>query len=192
MPPGRSRVTSRARSRPSSPGRRHRTAPRCRSLNRPEWSRSRCPMPRLRREGCWMGSRPGGWWRGPRLRRRGPMTFRPRRRIDRDRGSATVYALALVAGLVVFSVLALGFAGFAVTKHRAAAAADLAALAGAAGPAEGCALAESTASRNGARLTSCVVDGPYVTVSVEVSAPEVFGFSPRVPARARAGPVGPS
>ncbi|EPD56397.1 helicase/secretion neighborhood TadE-like protein [Streptomyces sp. HGB0020] len=115
------------------------------------------------------------WWRGSR---------------GGDRGSATVWSVGAIAVLcVVFGVvLALGQA--VAIRHRAAGAADLAALAAADHWADGrraaCARAERLARAQGSRLVRCVVVG-------EIS--DVTAASGRGPfaaeVRARAGPAGP-
>lgn len=106
-----------------------------------------------------------------------------------QRGSATVHVLSMVVLLTAMALGATGFAGLATAKHRAAAAADLAALAAAAAPAEGCALAAATARRNGGRLTRCRREGSDVTVTVVVAARAPFGLRPTLTASARAGPA---
>lgn len=105
----------------------------------------------------------------------------------RDRGSATVWAVVVATVLVaVFGgVLLLGQA--VVSRHRAAAAADLAALAAAAswahGPEAACATAIRVAVAQGARVTGCVVTGEVA----EVTARAPTGpFGPEL--RSRAGP----
>ncbi len=81
-----------------------------------------------------------------------------------DEGAGTVLALGLVALLAVLVLAVAGVGTAVVARHRAAAAADLAALAGAdrtAGRAPGapCPAAAVVARRNGAALVSCVVAG---------------------------------
>ncbi|MFI6661961.1 Rv3654c family TadE-like protein [Streptomyces sp. NPDC050523] len=108
-----------------------------------------------------------------------------------DRGSATVWSVGAVAVLcVVFGVvLALGQA--VVVRHRAAGAADLAALAAADHWADGgraaCDRAGRLARAQSSRLVRCVVVG-------EIS--DVTAASGRGPfaaeVRARAGPAGPA
>lgn len=107
-----------------------------------------------------------------------------------DRGSATVWAVGAVAVLcVVFgSVLAVGQAF--VIRHRAAGAADLAALAAADHWADGtgpaCAVAGRVARAQGARLLRCVIEGD----TSDVTAASGRGpFTAEV--RSRAGPAGP-
>lgn len=110
-----------------------------------------------------------------------------------DRGAASVWVLAV--GLVL---VAAGLAGAAVgaarvARHQAWAAADLAALAGAAraieGPAGACPRAASFAVANGARLLSCTVDGLDVLVTVQVQVAPLPGLTRSALGRARAGPV---
>ena len=103
-------------------------------------------------------------------------------------GSATIYVLSLVVLLLAGTVGVAGFAGLATTKHRATTAADLAALAAASTPADGCSAATETAEHNGARLTSCRREGHDVTVTVAIVARAPFGLRPTVTAMARAGP----
>ncbi|GAA2925720.1 hypothetical protein GCM10010524_63320 [Streptomyces mexicanus] len=104
-----------------------------------------------------------------------------------DRGSATVWSVGAIALLcVVFGIgLALGQA--VVVRHRAAGAADLAALAAADHWAEGrvaaCAHADRVARAQGARLVRCALTG---TVSDVSAAMEGGPLSAQV--RARAGP----
>ncbi|WP_347813625.1 Rv3654c family TadE-like protein [Actinomadura sp. 6K520] len=80
-------------------------------------------------------------------------------------------------------------------RHRADAAADLAALAGAARVAEGaggaCASAERIAVESGARSARCQAQGDVVEVSVTVDVVVPMGIGVvKVLSRARAGPVG--
>jgi secretion/DNA translocation related TadE-like protein len=118
------------------------------------------------------------------------------RRLSGERGSATVWVLAL-AGLLA----ALGAAGVLVGvavagRHRAAAAADFAALAGAGravtGDPAACTAAAEVAARNGARLESCALL-PGAVVDVRVRVPVRLGPLGVLDARgrARAGPAPP-
>ncbi|MGY1710101.1 Rv3654c family TadE-like protein [Geodermatophilus sp. SYSU D00758] len=113
-----------------------------------------------------------------------------------ERGSATVWVVAL-AGVLAALTLALVLVGAAATaRHRAGAAADLAALAAAVRAVRGdpgaCAAATAVAGANGARMRSCTVtDDAVVDVAVEVAVRlGPLGVRPAV-ARARAGPVPP-
>ncbi|MCY0926931.1 flp pilus-assembly TadE/G-like family protein [Streptomyces sp. H27-H1] len=105
----------------------------------------------------------------------------------RDRGSATVWGVVVATVLVaVFGgVLLLGQA--VVSRHRAAAAADLAALAAAAswshGPEAACATAVRVAVAQGALITECVVTGEVAEVTARAPAGP---FGPKL--RSRAGP----
>lgn len=111
-----------------------------------------------------------------------------------ERGSATLVAIAMV-GVLLF--LAAGYAtvaGIVEAHRRAQAAADLAALAGAAGLQRGddpCATAARVARANTARLARCEQQGREVLVEVETTGPSALGrlFEPQ--GRARAGPWTP-
>lgn len=139
-----------------------------------------------------MEARPGGVRR---LGRVAAAVLRAVRRADRradrsDRGSATVWSVAVIAVLCVVSgaVLALGQA--VVVRHRAAGGADLAALAAADHWAKGgtaaCARAERVARAQSARLVRCQVTGRVSDVTA------VSGRGPfEARVRARAGPAGP-
>ncbi|MFJ6905345.1 Rv3654c family TadE-like protein [Streptomyces griseoluteus] len=113
------------------------------------------------------------------------------RRREGDRGSATVWSLGVIALLcVVFGAVA-GLGHAVVVRHRAAGAADLAALAAADHWAEGaeaaCAAGRRVASAQGARLVRCAIVGE----TSDVSAGSGHGpFAAEV--RARAGPPDPS
>jgi secretion/DNA translocation related TadE-like protein len=80
-----------------------------------------------------------------------------------------------------------------VAAHRSAqSAADLAALAGARGLAEGrdgCASAAQIAVANGSRLTGCRVTGQVVSVRVEFPGPHWLGQAADLGASSRAGPA---
>jgi secretion/DNA translocation related TadE-like protein len=116
-----------------------------------------------------------------------------------DRGSATVWVV--LACLVTWSVttVALSIGGVVVARHRAASAADLAALAGARTLASGdvfgdpCAEAQRVAAAARARLVACdrMADGSLQVVA-EVALPRLLARWPDLPparARARAGGV---
>ncbi len=112
----------------------------------------------------------------------------------RDLGSGTVLALALVAAA---GLLALGIAGVGravVVRHRAQAAADLAALAAATGwPSADCPRAALTARANGVVLVRCTPSGDG-SVRIAVQSPVVVLPDPvgpvTVTSDARAGPGG--
>jgi secretion/DNA translocation related TadE-like protein len=115
--------------------------------------------------------------------------------VCRDRGSVTIWAAAL-AGLVWLGASAAVLYGTAVSgRHRAEAAADLAALAAAVhvpdGAASACAVGARIAVDNGGSLSSCEVVGDEVEVVVSRRL-RVGGLGAfAAVARARAGPVEP-
>ncbi|MFD4195357.1 Rv3654c family TadE-like protein [Amycolatopsis thermoflava] len=128
----------------------------------------------------------------------GPLAVRPLTRLPagpapvrdphrRDRGAATVWAACAIAGLVVVAGLLWGLGSAAIARHRAAGAADLAALAAAGQAAEGsdvaCGQALWVAERMGARVVSCRFEGWDALVEVVVDT----GLGPAA-GRARAGP----
>jgi secretion/DNA translocation related TadE-like protein len=115
-----------------------------------------------------------------------------RRASDRERGAATVLAVALL-GVLLLVGSALGVVGAVLAAHRTAqAAADLAALAGAGAAgrsADACGAAAATATANGARLTGCVVEGRDVRVTVAIEGPSWRGIDTgELLAESRAGP----
>ncbi|MFI0238182.1 Rv3654c family TadE-like protein [Streptomyces sp. NPDC016845] len=113
-----------------------------------------------------------------------------RGRARSDRGSATVWvAMALAAIGIVFGGL-LTMSRAVEARHRAGAAADLAALAAADHWMEGgpvaCALAKKVARAQDARVTRCAVHGQISDVTA------MSGTGPlEARARSRAGPAGP-
>ena len=116
-----------------------------------------------------------------------------RRSLREDRGSGTLWmaAVAVILSLMASTVVLLGLAQTA--RHKANAAADLAALAAAQvlldGTGSACDEAVQNASANGARLTGCSVDGEIVSVSVSVGVRlGRFGIG-HAEASARAGPI---
>ncbi|WP_017590143.1 Rv3654c family TadE-like protein [Nocardiopsis ganjiahuensis] len=107
-----------------------------------------------------------------------------------DGGSATVWWISLCLALWFLTYAVLLTAAARLDRDRAATAADLAALAAAARAHEGagaaCAVAERTASANGAALDTCDLNG--LTVTVRVSLP-ASALPHEVGARSRAGPA---
>lgn len=86
-----------------------------------------------------------------------------------ERGSATVRALTVAVLLVVVAVAVLQIVLVIGLRQRAAAAADLAALAASRASVEGedpCAAADAVARRNGGRLRDCRMDADVATVRV--------------------------
>ena len=111
-----------------------------------------------------------------------------------EEGSGTLLALAIIAALLVLTVVIAGFIGVVSANRRASAAADLSALAAAdayRGLTEGdpCAVAANLAERHGAHLESCTFPDRPETVEVTVAVPVAGPMGVLGPAmvRARAG-----
>jgi secretion/DNA translocation related TadE-like protein len=100
-----------------------------------------------------------------------------------------VVAVAMVAVLLFVAGAAAYLGSAVVARHRAQAAADLAALAGAArlpsGVAQACARATAVAHAMRVENAQCSVDGLDVVITVQVS----VAFAGTAWAAARAGPV---
>jgi secretion/DNA translocation related TadE-like protein len=121
------------------------------------------------------------------------------RRYDRhddrhdDRGVTTVWAATAVAVLIAVLAAMLDLAGATAVRHRAEAAADLAALAAAGHALDGeeaaCARAAEVATSGGARVVLCRLRGWEVLVEVEVGVRLSLLGATTVRGRARAGPV---
>ena len=114
------------------------------------------------------------------------------RRPGDERGAGSVLAVAMMGLLVTVTVAAAGVVGVVATHRTAQAAADLAALAGAAALQDGgdaCAQAAAVAERNLARLDSCAVDGWDVAVGVTADTAHLPGGVLDLHARGRAGPA---
>ena len=107
-------------------------------------------------------------------------------------GSSTVLAVFFV-GLLTSVALGVGaVAGLVVGHRQVEAAADLAALAGAAAQQRGdeaCAAASAIARRNHASMETCEVVDDIVTVVVSARAKTLLHATVDLRARARAGPV---
>lgn len=125
----------------------------------------------------------------PRLRSR--IAGHPRQSAA-DSGFATIVVLGLAGALLSFGALLATLGAVAVARHRAGAAADLAALAAAghllegAGPA--CSAASRVAGAQGASVLSCSLDGEAVTVVAEVRPAGSLGRFGAARSTARAGP----
>jgi secretion/DNA translocation related TadE-like protein len=109
-----------------------------------------------------------------------------------ESGSGSVLGVALIAAVIAIATLMIPVIRALAAVGQGWAAADASALAAAdvavgIRPGVPCESAAAVAASNGARLDGCVVDGPVVTVSVEVA---VVGFGLSV--RATAGPPGGS
>lgn len=110
-----------------------------------------------------------------------------------DAGAASILVLAVLMVALVLAGGVGGLSGVVLARHRAAAAADLAALAGAdvlAGraPGDACAAADEVAGANGARLGSCAPEGADLLVSALVVPPGPLAALGSATGRARAGP----
>lgn len=107
---------------------------------------------------------------------------------------ATLTAVAMIAVLMAVTVGVLCVGSAVVARHRAQAAADLAAVAAAGGLVSGaeaaCARAATVAQAMQTSMADCVVDGLDVVVTVEAAVP--MGRLEIGPARAvaRGGPAG--
>ena len=100
--------------------------------------------------------------------------------------------LVLLATLTVITLASVVMGRLLVDQRRVAAAADLAALAGAAAVQHGgdpCSAARATAAVNGARLERCRVEGQEVRVTTRVPSPPLLARVLVLRAVARAGPV---
>jgi secretion/DNA translocation related TadE-like protein len=104
-----------------------------------------------------------------------------------------VLVLAVGVVLVATGMFGATLGAAHVASHRAQAAADLGALAGATraveGPAAACARAAELVTANGGRLTHCRLEGMDLTVTVAVSPAAAAGIGRAATATARAGPV---
>lgn len=121
------------------------------------------------------------------------MTAASRRRCAGERGVGVVLVLAFAAVLALVGATASAVAAVAVARQRAAAVADLAALAGAQhaphGAARACAWAGRVAAADAATLRGCRVRGDVVEVVAQVRPPGPLGRLGTATSRARAGPA---
>ena len=109
-----------------------------------------------------------------------------------ERGSATVHATVLIGLLTTLALIAASATGLVTAHRRAAAAADLAALAGASALQQGqsgCPVAGRLARANGSRMVGCQRGGEVLTVEVEIAVDSLFGRSFVLRGKARAGPA---
>lgn len=110
-----------------------------------------------------------------------------------QRGSATVYAMVFIGLLTTLALLAVAIAGLFVGHRKAAAAAaDVAALAGAAALQHGragCEAAGRISAANQVELVSCETNGAVVDVEVAMDVHSAFGAIFPATAEARAGPA---
>lgn len=109
-----------------------------------------------------------------------------------ERGSITAHAVWLGAGLCVVTVILAQVAVAVRLHHQAAAAADLAALAGsraAAAGQNGCRAARDVAHRNDARLVRCRMDLEVATVTARRHTDQWWGRVWTFEVDARAAPA---
>lgn len=116
----------------------------------------------------------------------------PAGHLHRDTGLATVFACLGCSLILLLTGVAVHLGAAGIARHRAEAAADLGALAGAGralgGSAAACGRAAELVVANGAVVTSCSLTGLDVLLQVQVSV-ELAGLSGAASARARAGPA---
>ena len=109
-----------------------------------------------------------------------------------DRGFVTIAVAGLLLMLLSVTALVATLGAVAVARHRAAAAADLAALAAASRALEGsgaaCQAAATVARRQSAHLLSCSISGLEALVVVGVRPPGRIGLLGEARATSRAGP----
>jgi secretion/DNA translocation related TadE-like protein len=107
-----------------------------------------------------------------------------------ERGSASIWLLCAGFVVITFGLVGALAAAAATARHRAQAAADLGALAGARYAVDGrstaCARAAAIVAANGATMTGCLVNGVDLVVTAELP---VTGLG-AARGTARAGPVG--
>lgn len=110
-----------------------------------------------------------------------------------DRGSATIWVLAVGVVIVLVGVFGAALGAARMARQQARVAADFGALAGAGhaldGEAAACGTAGKLARANGARLAACRLDGLDVLVTTQVTVSPLPWLTRTVTATARAGPV---
>jgi secretion/DNA translocation related TadE-like protein len=110
-----------------------------------------------------------------------------------DSGYATVWVVIAMAIVVLVGGVCAVVGAVTMQRHRAAAAADAAALEAAlasiAGPTAACHDAGVLAAMDGASLVTCQLDGSVADVAVAVQLPGPLGRFGATTARARAGPA---
>jgi secretion/DNA translocation related TadE-like protein len=125
-------------------------------------------------------------------RRRGVESDRGQDR-GRDGGVATLWAAGAMSVVLAVMVVGINLGAAASSRHRAEAAADLAALAAAShagdGEAAACAHGARVAHGMSARLVSCRLAGWEAAVEIEVRPSLALGSWGVAHGRARAGPV---
>ena len=121
--------------------------------------------------------------------------MRPPARPRGQAGSAAVLVLAACSVLVLLGAVAAALAAVGVARHRAASAADLAALAAAdralQGERSACDRARRAATAVGAEVAACRLDGDDAVVTVRVEPTGRLAALGAASATARAGPRRP-
>jgi secretion/DNA translocation related TadE-like protein len=112
---------------------------------------------------------------------------------ETDRGAATIWVVAVIAVVLMFSAGILAIGSATVTRHRAAGAADLAALAAAGYAPDGeqvaCGWARWVTDRMRVRLVSCRLDGWNALIETSADPPEPLARFGAATAHAKAGPA---
>lgn len=112
---------------------------------------------------------------------------------DGDRGAATIWTAAMIAALLILATGILAVGSATVTRHRAAGAADLAALAAADYAPDGeqaaCGWARWVTDRMRVQLVSCQLDGWDALVQTSADPPGPLARFGAATAHARAGPA---
>lgn len=112
---------------------------------------------------------------------------------ETDRGAATIWVVAAIAGVLLFATGILAIGSATVTRHRAAGAADLAALAAADYAPDGeqaaCGWARWVTDRMRVRLVSCHLDGWNSLIETSADPPEPLERFGAATAHAKAGPA---
>jgi secretion/DNA translocation related TadE-like protein len=112
---------------------------------------------------------------------------------ETDGGAATIWAVAAIAVVLLFATGILAIGAATVTRHRAAGAADLAALAAADYAPDGeqaaCGWARWVADRMRVRLDSCHLDGWRALVQTSADPPGPLARLGAATAHAMAGPA---
>lgn len=139
------------------------------------------------------GTRPEQVAGSARLERRQRTSSGAGRRMSADEGLATVFACLALVALIGVTLLIAQVGAVVVARHRAQAAADMAALAAAGALVGGvdvaCGEATAVARRMGTRIRECDVADWDAMVTVERNVPIGLYGGRDVRASARAGPV---
>jgi secretion/DNA translocation related TadE-like protein len=116
-----------------------------------------------------------------------------RRSQEADRGSASIWTAAGIAALFLVGIALLAVGAVAQTRHRAVAAADLAALAAAGDAPDGataaCVRAHWVTDQMRVHLISCRLSGWDALIEVSATLPGALDQFGDATAHSRAGPV---